>query len=450
MKLRNFLSGLHFAAIILIALTIAVFGYLITRHYHWRFDLSEGKIYSLSPQSLQLLKDLQSESIRVYAFFKEESALRRELENLLKEYAFHHRHFKYEFYDPDRSPAKTRQYQVDNYDTIVIEAKGKREKTRQVSEEAITNLIAKLFSQQTKRIIFASGYGGPPFSEEKEKFGYGQLSQKLKDSNYEVKEAVLLRDGIAQGDDLLVLGGPRVDLLPQELKVIREFLNRGGNLLVLADPVNSGEGEHLEKFLLEYGIDLSDSVIVDKLSKLFGADFLVPIITEYKPHPVTKGFRMACFLSIARAVRKAKEIPASSEVTELAFTGAGSWAETDLKKLSDGTAEFDDQKDEAGPVSVAVAASLKNKGRIIVFGDSDFATNGFLKLSGNRDFLLNSIAWLIGDERAISIRPKERKVAPLYLKETDQQYVFYVPVMGLPISFLIAGTSVFFWRRRFH
>jgi len=450
MKLRNFISSLHFIFIISAALLIAIFGYLIARHYHYRFDFSEGKIYSLSAQSIQLLNDLKSEPIHVYAFFKEESPLKSILENLLKEYASYHKKFKYEFYDPDRMPSKTKQYQVDDYDTLVIEAKGKREKTRQVSEEAITGLLSKLQHPETKRIVFATGYGGPSLDEEKEKFGYGLLRNKLIDSNYEVKTTVLSRDGIAKGDDLLVLGGPRVDLFPEELNIIRDFLKRGGNLLVLADPVNQGEGGNLEKFILEYGVLLGNNVIIDKLSKLFGADFLIPLITEYKPHPVTRGFRVACFLQIARSVRKVDKVPDEIEVTELAFTGAGSWAETDLKTLSNGKAEFDEKKDQLGPVSVAVAADIKGKGRIIVIGDSDFASNGFLNLSGNKDFILNSIAWLVGDERAISIRPRQRQITPLYLKETDQQYIFYVPVMGLPISFLMMGTCVFFWRRRFH
>ena len=68
----------------------------------------------------------------------------------------------------------------------------------------------------------------------------------------------------------------------------------------------------------------------------------------------------------------------------------------------------------------------------------------------NKDFILNVIAWLAGDELAISIRPRSREATPLYLKETDQQFLFYGPVLGLPFSFFVAGTCVFFWRKRFH
>ncbi len=451
MKFRNLFSSFHFIIVLCIALSIAVFSYLTLRTYHRRFDFSEGKVYSLSGQTLQVLEALKSEPIHVYAFFREDQPAKSLLENLLKEYAYRHTNFHYEFYDPDRMPAKAKQYQIDAYDTFVIEAKGKRGKTKQVTEEAITNVLANLLRQKTKRIVFDAKHGGPAISEEKEKIGFGFLRQKLIDSNYEVKESLLLRDKLSKGTDLFILGGPHVDLLPEELKIVREYIEGGGNLLALVDPVDPGEGKNFEQFLLEYGVQVGHDVIVDKLSKLFGADYLIPLITEYKPHAITRGFRLACFFSIARSVRKAAKVPAGLEADEIAFTGAGSWAETDLKNLGEGKAEFDSKHDQPGPLPVVVAvAKTGGKGRLVVVGDSDFATNGFLSMSGNKDFILNVIAWLSGDELAISIRPRARQTTPLYLKETDQQFLLYGPVLGLPVSFFVVGSCVFFWRRQFH
>ena len=451
MRLKNLVSNLHLVSILSITLLIAIFSYLVLRVYHYRFDFSQGHVYSLSPQTVGILKQLKSEPIQIYAFFREDQPSKQFLEDLLREYAYHHKKFRYEFYDPDRFPAKVKQFQIEAYETIVIGAKGKREKTKQVTEEAITNCLARLLRQDVKTIAFASGYGGPPLNEEKEKVGYGLLKQKLKGSNYEVKEVTLSRGGIPEHAQVLVLAGPHVDLLPDELRVIRKYLEAGGSVLMLIDPVNSGEGKNLKEFLLGYGIELGDDVIVDKLSKLFGADYLIPVITEYKPHPITNGFRLASFFPIARSVRKAKEVPAGFEITEFAWTGAGSWAETNLKDLAEGRSDFDRNHDQLGPIPMAVALSRTNKKtHLVVFGDSDFTTNGYLNLSGNKDLILNTIAWLAGDEFAITIRPGAREATPLYLKETDQEYLFYAPVLGLPISVLFIGTCVFFWRRRFH
>ena len=451
MRVRNLVSGFQLVILIGSAFFIALFGYLLMRVYHHRFDLSPGRVYSLAPQTIQVLEALQSEPIQVHAFFRDDTPLKWRLENLLKEYAYHHNKFHYQFYDPDRMPAKAKQYKIDAYETIVIEAKGKQERTKQVSEEAVTNLLAKLLRGETKRITFAVGHGGPALKEQEGKTGFGLLREKLTDSNYEVKETVLVRDGISKGTDLLVLGGPRVDLLPGEIAVIRKYWQGGGSLLMLIDPYEAGEGKNLKAFLLEFGIQIRDDVIVDKLSKLFGADYLIPLITEYKPHPITTGFRLASFLPIARSVRKMNKVPEGLEVTEMAWTGAGSWAETDLKNLADGKAEFSQKQDQAGPIPVAIAVHKKDgKGRLVIFGDSDFVTNGYLNLSGNKDLFLNTVAWLAGDDLAITIRPRAREATPLYLKETDQKFLFYGSVVGLPMISLLTGTGVFFWRRRFH
>ena len=451
MKFRNLLSGLHLSVLLGVAFLIVLFSYLILRSYHYRFDLSPNQTYSLSPQTMQVLEAMSGEPIRVTYFFREDHASKRLLEDLLKEYAYRHPNFEYVFYDPDRNPGKTKQYGIDAYETMVLEAKGKREKTRQVTEEAITNLLGKLHLDDTKAIFFAGGTGAPSLEDVKKQSEYGLLAQRLKEANYEVRTTVLLRDGIPRDQaDLLVLGGLKVDLVPEEVEAIRDYLKSGGRVLVMMDPVDPGEGKNLEFFLSEFGVALGHDVIVDKLSKLFGADYLIPLVTEYRAHPITRDFQLASFFPLARTVRKAQKAASDFEITELAWTGSGSWAEKNFEKLESGSADYDDKEDELGPVPVAVAVSHpEEKWRLVVFGDSEFAANGYLNLSGNKDFILNTFACLTGDEFAMAIRPRERKATPLFLKETDQQFLFFVPVLGLPFVSLVTGTGIFFWRRKF-
>ncbi len=450
MNIKNVFTGFHLSVHLLLAFLIVLFAYFVGRVYHARFDLSEGSIYSLSLQTLQVLDQLKKEPIRAYAFFAEDQPAREELRDLLKEYASHHPHFSYEFLDPDRRPVKAKQYQVDAYGVLALEIKGRYEKTKRMNEEAVTNVLIKLEEQAHKTIVFASGHGGPDVNEAKEKGGAGLFKNALLDANYKVKEIVLLQEPLPEKTDLLVLFGPQVDLLPEELELIKAYFEEGGNVLILADPVDPGEGKNLEQFLSSYGVRLGHDVVVDKVSKLFGADYLIPLVSEYKLHEITKDFRIASFFPIARSIRRAEPIPAGFQVEEIAWTSAGSWAESDLKNLEEGKAEFKEPEDQRGPVPlVAVVSQKEKKGRLAVFGDSDFATNAYLGLSGNKDFLLNSVAWLSGDESAITIRPRARKATPLYLKQSEQAFLFYVPVLGLPALFFLAGTAVFLFRRRF-
>ncbi|PYM62348.1 MAG: hypothetical protein DMD79_10900 [Candidatus Rokuibacteriota bacterium] len=79
------------------------------------------------------------------------------------------------------------------------------------------------------------------------------------------------------------------------------------------------------------------------------------------------------------------------------------------------------------------------KARVVVVGDSDFASNGFLNLSGNRDFFLNTVSWLAEEENLIAVRPKESRTNPVFLTAAQGQVLFWVPVVLLPLAMVAAG-----------
>lgn len=450
MKLKNLLSSLNTVAQVALVFLIVIFGYMILRTYHFRLDFSKDKVYSLSPQTKRILGSFEKQPVRALAFFRENQLSRNQLQNLLKEYSYHQPSFHYEFYDPDRYPLKAREYKVEDYETLIIEYDGKQQRTKRFSEEGVTNTLAKLLLNETKTVVFAKGLGGPVLEDEKERNGYGLFREALMSSNYQVKEAVLSKEDIPKKTDLLVLAGVHVDLMPEEIQTIRDYWRKGGNILFLIDPVDPGEGKSIDQLLLNFGVELTDDVVVDKTSKLFGGDYLIPIVTDYKAHSITKGFRFASFFPVARTVRKSAKSPANLEVIEIAWTGAGSWAERNLKRLEGGAAEYNDKEDQIGPLPIMVTISkIKGNGRMAVFGDSDFANNRHLNLSGNKDFILNTIAWLVGDDTLITLRPRQREATPLFLTSAQQAFLFFGPVMTPPFVFLVLGAWVFFYRRRY-
>jgi len=88
------------------------------------------------------------------------------------------------------------------------------------------------------------------------------------------------------------------------------------------------------------------------------------------------------------------------------------------------------------------------KARVVVVGDSDFATNAFVNLSGNKDLFLNTLSWLAEEENLIAIRPKERANTPIFLTAAQGQVLFWLPVVVVPAVLLVSGTSVVLRRRR--
>jgi ABC-type uncharacterized transport system involved in gliding motility auxiliary subunit len=115
-------------------------------------------------------------------------------------------------------------------------------------------------------------------------------------------------------------------------------------------------------------------------------------------------------------------------------------------------ASMDEKVDMPGPVPLAVVASKdlgeNKKSRLVTFGDSDFASNGFFNVQGNGNLFMNTITWLARDESFISIRPKNPEDRRLTMTESQGQMVSWVSLLLLPGSILFAGISVWMKRRR--
>ena len=78
---------------------------------------------------------------------------------------------------------------------------------------------------------------------------------------------------------------------------------------------------------------------------------------------------------------------------------------------------------------------------------NDFASNSFLEFEGNRDFFLNSVAWLAEDADLISIRPREPDDQRMFLTQTQQQTIAVVALLLLPGLFVALGVWTW-WKRR--
>jgi len=185
-----------------------------------------------------------------------------------------------------------------------------------------------------------------------------------------------------------------------------------------------------------------------------------PFAAEYAPHPITEGLGEVTLFHMARSVEPSAE--AAGGFTVLVRTSPESWGETDLEAFqAEGRAELDDA-DFAGPVPVAVAGTLAvepgpadsetdgetaKPGRLVVVGDSDFATNPMLRQFRNRDLFVNTVNWLLGDIEAISVRPDSARASRIQLTRTQFSQIRYLSLFVLPEAIAIAGVVVW-WRRR--
>src|SRR5262245_11852701 len=218
--------------VVFLGILVAV-NYLSTRR-NTRWDLTANKQYSLSDQTVKLLQGLKSPV--KFMVFDQEANFER-FRPRLQGYAYNSKEVQVEYIDADKRPVQTKQYNVDTYGTVVMEYMGRTERVTSDAEQDLTNALIKLLNPQQRKVYFLSGHGEKdPASSERT--GFSGISDALKRDNYQFDKLVLAQTNMIPADaTMIVIAGPRTDLLEQEVPILEEYLaKKTGKLLVMMDP----------------------------------------------------------------------------------------------------------------------------------------------------------------------------------------------------------------------
>jgi ABC-type uncharacterized transport system involved in gliding motility auxiliary subunit len=471
---------------------LAIIGLIqyITLQHPIRWDLTRAGKYTLAPQSEKVLGTYKEKGldIDVIAFYEtNEIGAKTLAQDLFDQYRDIYSAFNYRFVDPDRNRALAVRHGIETYPTIVIQAGGKSEPVPRADEETVTNALVKLLRSERKIIYSLMGHGELDLKESRDQ-GFSQAKGYMEKQNYEIRQLALSqKPSVPEDASVLIIPGPQVDPTEPELESVKDFINKGGSLLVMLRPFKTSK---LADFLSKYGLKFEEDIVVDRMSRVLGADYLAPVITTYENFAITENFDIMSVMPMCRSVRKADEPVPHTEPTELAFTSPVSWT-ISQEQLKSGDATFDENKGFKGPAPVMAVSVYTNiaslnkkseksleqqdskdagesedtsapslaeefdddklkpvKSRIVVFGSAEFLSNRYIRVQGNSDLLLNTVSWLAEDEDLISIRPKPTRSRPIVLTEGQSRMVFWIPLIIVPAIFIVAGVAVFIRRRR--
>jgi ABC-type uncharacterized transport system involved in gliding motility auxiliary subunit len=425
---------------------LALINFLGYRH-HKRFDVTAEKLYTPSDQTRKIVSGLQKE-VKIIKFEKEDDA---NLRDRMQEYRDLSRRLSYERIDPEAKPEIAKRYKDKiaslSMGDVVVESGSRVERVQETSEQALTNAILKVTREQLKAICFTEGHSEKPLSSTSEAEGLGLIEKLLKDENYQTRSVNLVTANQVPSDcDVLVAAGPK-SLFPQEAAMIGKYLDAGGKALLMVDPDTAPE---LGDVLKLWGIELANDTVIDAsgVGRLFGTGPAVPLVINYGSHPVTKdSTRDMTFFPLARSLNVSRNPPGGVSTTELLKTSEQSFGETELK---DNEARFDEGKDKKGPVTLGVAASKsvgEKEARLLVIGDSDFATNNYARHAPNRNLFMNMVNWLAQDEDLIGIRPKNPADRRVTMTVSQQNLFRLMAIFFLPLAVIGAGGYIW-WKRR--
>ena len=434
--------------------------YLSVR-YPFRFDLTVAGLYSLSEPTVKMLKRLDK-PVHIVFFH---DPLMRETVELYELIAHQNTLVSVEFYDPMINPAQARMLGVNFAGTAILESQGRRLQVNGGSESDIANGILRVSQGATQRVCFLDGHGEPdPFSLEShdhqegapghthglgakyvlhERHGMAKARHALETVNYTVEKVLLLQRGDAlAGCAVLVVGGPKIALLPREIDAVRAYLAKGGNALFMLDPfVRTG----LEPVIREYGVVVDDDIVIDEASH-FWADVSSPAVTDYNRHQITRDLPLTFFPGARSLSPTPQRVPGTS-VVPLVNSSKNSWGQADPNRVG-----FVKGRDAPGPNTLMVVA-LRRPGeestprsRIAVVGDSDFATNSFFHIMGNGTLFLNTVNYLAAQENLIGLQPRTADLPRVNLTNRQMKGTFFLSVVLVPALLAVVGTAVW-WKQ---
>lgn len=381
-----------------------------------RWDLTEDQSNTLAKETVDVLKSLP-ENVVAKAFFTTNSALASSKESaktLLDKYVYDGAgKFKYDFIDPNTDPASAQEAGITKDGSIVLYMGSSKQSVATISESDLTGAMVRLMNPGSHVIYFLTGHGEYPIEGGSDQ-SYTQLSTALQAKNYKVSSLNLLAVlQIPQDASVIVIPGPKKPLTDAEVSMLDAYLKNGGSVIVMEDPATDTQfGDSPDPLATDlaqtYGIDLGNNVVVDVYGYQAFQNAYFAVGYNYATHVITqKMSTMGTGFQSARSVSANEGIGTDYTKTQLITTVDQSWGETDMATIQNNSVKNDQGVDLAGPIPLAVVATgTTTNARLVVFGDSDFATNAYYGFYGNSDMIINSIDWASKEENLISLTPK--------------------------------------------
>lgn len=475
---RSAVEGANMAIGIVIFLVIVIFLEILLVRHSAIFDLTRVKKFTLASQTVNLLKNLDSE-LEFFYISMPMVPDQEQTRDLMDLYTKHTNKIKIQIVDPEKNPEKVQDLTAVTPGAIYVRQGEKHEKVTPVNENNLTNAILKLVQGQDRVIYFTTGHNELSTQiVDQQQPGVGLMAQLLGEEGYQIQELKLYENAVVpENAEAVIIAGPKIAFYEPEIEALREYAARAGKLFFLIDPqTDSG----LDDFLLEeFGVVLEKNLVIENspISRMFGGGPASPMISQVGQHPIMQemgGIPAAIVFRIAQGVHLAEDAPEDVDGHWLIRTSQDSWGETSQEELRTGQVALGPE-DQPGPITLALAltkpAEVEVKDatrtleeiaagtdgtdiedlekiqetRVVVFGDSDFISNS---MAGRTyDLFINCVNWLTHQEDLISIRSKEDFGQPIFVQATQANLIMITSLIILPLLVAIFGTVVCLQKR---
>ncbi len=459
--------------IVLVAIIIAIFigvNVLLENVVLPELDCTSEKIYSLSDETKDKVGSIDKEVTITLINYDSSSTAR----SFAEKYTTLNDNIKLE--EVSDLSARTdlmTEYSLDADDSLIIVSCGENEKeiteydtytydyttyeTIDLTEEAITNAILDVTTDDKPKIYFMSNHVMYDLQY------FSTVMSAMEDEANEVETLdILVNGGIPDDCDCLVITTLQEDITEQERDAILEYINAGGEILLMCGPnLYDIDLTNFQTVLDQYGVTISNGVVFegDSSNMIAGyPDFIVET-TEYTS--LTENLNMSmnvCFVDAGEITFDEDSLEdLGVEYEILAQTTDEAFVRTDITLSS---ASRTDSDSEEGAVTIAAIATKEidddTSSKIVIFSNELFAMDMTVQLNGytyyvvslynNEDMILNAVSYLNDREDTITIRKTTDEVT--YTVTEQQNTIIMTIIFATPVLIILIGLVVWQKRRR--
>jgi len=485
-KIRRIQIGFNVLAqiVLILFLTVAI-NSIAFKHYQ-RWDFSRDQKYALSDKTKRFLKGIKGK-MRITFFFSPNTPITADVQNLLTEYQYTGKaKIDIEHVDPERNFSRAKElfdkYKVVTDESLLVLDYEGRNKTVKASEmadidqsemafgegprvtafkgeQAITSAMMDLVEGKKNTLGYVVGHKEPPLSENS---AISILKTFIENENIRFQELNLFNlDAIPSELKTILIVGPQYDLSDREMKLLRDFWDKQGRILLLLDP--SAKTPRLDGFLKELGVKVND----DRLMVFLRTGIEeVALTRDVQAHflggsPITKRLvdvRALFFGGTSSLTLEPDRVrTANIRIDPLIQAEKGYFAETDYNTDDQTKLQADAKRNSNTTLTVGAAVEKGasadervqvNSARLVVVSNAAFVQdNAITQDQQALDFISGSVNWLLSREQLIGIAPKISKPLVFTLTEDSLRSLRWIILVFMPLIPAVIG-AVVWWQRR--
>ena len=450
--------GTTVMASIFIGITILLNG--ISINYYQRIDATALGQFTLTEQTKDVLRAV-TKPIKALCFFvseKDTYGITTYATSLLLEYKNYTNKLTIEYIDPEEHPDRARQYGITpdtGYQIVVFESGNHRRlvfpwdivvvEGQQIvgieAEHSFTSAILEVTGVAQKKVYFLTGHGEAAING-----NYSDACSGLRDDLYLIGTLNLITNPSIPSDcAVLIIAAPQTALTASEVEIINRYLRASGQVMILTNPNPTPD---IEKIVSPWGVDIGDGTVIDPASSVSPHEDmpLVPAARDYFYLP-------SVYFPGATAIIPQQTVPSNVQMEPLVYTSQNSWLDKNFTADKEPVFDSETEKKESLAIGVLIAEvptaelATSKLTRLVIIGDSDFASNTHFDSANNGDLFLNSVNWLAEETELIAIHRTVTRFRRLVVRPGQANFINYSSLALPPILVLIIG-GIIWWRRR--